>query len=463
MFSRYLILFASLLLFSRAHSQEKVDSVISIPRSQFFVDILRRQYPISCFQGIEAQSYLRFKSPVLRAMPVEYLATKQGLFLHFGRSGKLYKMEDRGDSLLYFVRIDRTINQNYNIGSHLFCSQDQIFELSGYGFWKSNGLLRQFNYTDQEWDIVPSNREVHLPLVANSRCNAWRDTAGAYLYVPYQVVINDGMSSSWNEAAVDRVSYRLDVKKRLWEEMGEVTDPALTLFNTANFVTYPSDRGLFLGFNKGIYFADFTTNSISFLNDPPLVQTLLRLQSGSHSYYYKGWVYSLNAASYQYDSIRLDPSRFVTTGDVIWTKARFVSVWYLLLGLPLLLVLLVLYRIRNRKKSKGALVGDTAVMQQLRPFTETEQSLLQLLLSRSSKGLTASITDINYVLGLKDKSPGMQKKVRSDVMSSINEKFAFVARMPTPLIQSIRSESDKRYFEYMIHPDCREKLGQLLP
>jgi hypothetical protein len=47
-------------------------------------------------------------------------------------------------------------------------------------------------------------------------------------------------------------------------------------------------------------------------------------------------------------------------------------------------------------------------------------------------------------------------------MSNINEKYAFVTRQNDLLVQSIRSVADKRYFEYMINPACREKLRQLL-
>ena len=104
-----------LLLPALSFGQEEIDSVITIRRSKFFTDIQGRRGGISCLQGVQTDFYIKYKSPFLRALPVEYLYTPEGLVLHFGRSGKLYRMEDRGDSLLYFVRMDRTINYNYNI------------------------------------------------------------------------------------------------------------------------------------------------------------------------------------------------------------------------------------------------------------------------------------------------------------------------------------------------------------
>lgn len=72
------------------------------------------------------------------------------------------------------------------------------------------------------------------------------------------------------------------------------------------------------------------------------------------------------------------------------------------------------------------------------------------------------ITDINYILGVKEKNTGLQKKVRSDVFNSINEKYRYITKQNDPLIQSIRSAMDKRYFEYFINPDQAKELEQLL-
>jgi len=457
---RFFLYIVFLLLPALSFGQEEIDSVITIRRSKFFTDIQGRRGGISCLQGVQTDFYIKYKSPFLRALPVEYLYTPEGLVLHFGRSGKLYRMEDRGDSLLYFVRMDRTVNYNYNIGSYLFYSQGNIFELGGYGFWKSNGLLRQFNYTDKEWDIAPTNKEVHLPLVASARYGVWSDTSGQFVYVPYQIMINDGLLAADNGIVINPISCRLNVKKREWEELGVLTDEALSLFKSANWSCFPSERGFFLGFTKGIYYMDFLSNRISFSSDPGQIHSLLRLLSNTHNYYHSGWVYSFNSATYKYDSIQLDTKRFVSTGNAIWRKPFPHDVLAVMALVGLVLGGLIYYRYRKGKKV--ATQSFSVPVGSVHPFTETEQSLLLLLLSRSEKGLTANITDINYVLGVKDKSPGMQKKVRSDVMNNLNEKYAFVTHQKEPLVQSIRSESDKRYFEYLINAACRETLKQLL-
>jgi hypothetical protein len=84
-------------------------------------------------------------------------------------------------------------------------------------------------------------------------------------------------------------------------------------------------------------------------------------------------------------------------------------------------------------------------------FTDTEIALLQLLIQKNKENQRANINEVNYVLGLKHKNTGLQKKVRSDTFNNINEKFKYLSKTDDPLIQSIRSEIDKRYFEYFIN------------
>ena len=96
------------------------------------------------------------------------------------------------------------------------------------------------------------------------------------------------------------------------------------------------------------------------------------------------------------------------------------------------------------------------------PFVATEISLLELLMAKQLQGLTVTIPEINYVLGLKDKNQGMQKKVRSDIINRINEKYSFFSQEKVSLVQNIRSETDKRFFEYHLNPEHLERLRALL-
>jgi hypothetical protein len=64
--------------------------------------------------------------------------------------------------------------------------------------------------------------------------------------------------------------------------------------------------------------------------------------------------------------------------------------------------------------------------------------------------MNVEINEINHVLGIKDKNVGLQKKVRSDMINAINEKYQFITQSEISLISSVRKDDDKRFYEYFI-------------
>ena len=64
--------------------------------------------------------------------------------------------------------------------------------------------------------------------------------------------------------------------------------------------------------------------------------------------------------------------------------------------------------------------------------------------------MNVEINEINHVLGIKDKNVGLQKKVRSDIINAINEKYQFITQSEISLISSVRKDDDKRFYEYFI-------------
>ena len=96
------------------------------------------------------------------------------------------------------------------------------------------------------------------------------------------------------------------------------------------------------------------------------------------------------------------------------------------------------------------------------PFNATEKEVILLCLLRSEAGGHVDLEQINHVLGIKNKSKGLQKKVRSEVFNSINNKFRSLINTPNGLIESVRNKDDKRYFDYFIEPVHFSAVRQLL-
>jgi len=382
-----------------------------------------------------------------------------GFFFHVYNTGRIYKLDNSSlkDSILLFKRIDHTVNIYYNIGSFVFAHNNQIFDFGGYGFWKNNGLLRKFNYRDKEWDIVELDKEIFPPNVISDGYVTWVDSAQNYLYVPYQEVRNDGLTMLKEDDDIDFNSHRLDFKTLKWEHLGQLDEQVYQTMKYAIHI-FQSEKGLLLVYINRVYWVDFLNNQVKVTFDPTLGQTLLRIQRYMLRYWNGEYVYWTNPVNGLYDSTRIDLSKFNYEGQAIWKKTFHTKELILLAALVIVLAIFFFIQIRQPKRQ---IVGDEELVEQEAPFTGTELALLSLLLSKHKIGKTATIPEINYVLGLKDKNHGMQKKVRSEIINKINEKYLLISKGKEVLIQNIRSESDKRFFEYLVNPELVEHLRKL--
>ncbi|NCW13607.1 MAG: hypothetical protein EBV82_10730, partial [Chitinophagia bacterium] len=80
-----------------------------------------------------------------------------------------------------------------------------------------------------------------------------------------------------------------------------------------------------------------------------------------------------------------------------------------------------------------------------------EKSLLRLIYERSLDDQMTQIPDINTALGTTNKNIEIQKRLRSDTISSINEKLSMRHKISSAVIQRKRTEFDARSFEYFIN------------
>lgn len=460
---KYFLLFIIVLLqATRSGAQFDSDSVIYIKSSNLFKSLASREGSIYPFNAGEIQFYGLNEQQKPFKYNGEFITIPGvGLYYHVYNTGRIYQFEQStiSDSFYTFKRIDRTVNFYYNIGSYLFTYQQQLYEYGGYGFWKNNGLLRRYNFKDREWDVVELNKEVFPAASVSGGSLVWIDPATKSLFTPFQEIRNDGLSLQQEEDRISLDCYRLSLATFKWEYLGALNDEVYQLMKFPSQI-FQSDKGLLLAYLNKLYWIDYVSNQLKILVDPSIGQTLLRVQPYMVKVWKQDYVYWMNPENLHYDSIRVDLSRFQDTGKVIWKKPIG---WYESLFVVLFLVSLVVFILIAIKKKRAAISAAVDEMaDEKHPFTATELSFLSLLLAKQAKGTTATIPEINYVLGLRDKNHGMQKKVRSEVINKINEKFSFFNKEKGVLVQNIRSESDKRFFEYLLNPDHVEELRKLI-
>jgi hypothetical protein len=93
---------------------------------------------------------------------------------------------------------------------------------------------------------------------------------------------------------------------------------------------------------------------------------------------------------------------------------------------------------------------------------QRERVLLKFIYEQSSEDRLTTIDEINKVIGASQRTNEIQKRLRSDIITSINEKLGIVTNNKKPVIDKQRSEFDKRSFEYYIRKEHMELVVRIV-
>jgi hypothetical protein len=458
----FLIIFLNILGFTQINAQHlELDTVYFVKKTPFLQKILS-------LEDLNANIHLSLDNPIIpnkgtnfAEFTQEIIKDEKNLYVNFQRTGFIYQLASQNDSLLLFRRLDRTINLNYNIGCYNFLHQAQLYSYGGYGFWKSNGHLRKFNVLDKQWDIIPLNYEI------SSNDYRWYSNKEAKLFVPFQDVKNAGLKSiPENQLESKWESYYLDLKQKVWFKLGMLDPSAKNLFsndrNPSGFISV--QNGLLHIINDEIYYFDFIENKIYKSIKPDYNQFFIRRIGMFNTFEYKGNMYFYYPSSGQFETVPFNLSNFELLKFPIWRRDTGSDKYVAFI----LLFITIIFFITRYFKQK---IQQRIVLSQLKhlkaksvsqAFVGSEISLIDMLLQASLANEKIEIHQINHVLGIKDKNIGLQKKVRSDVINGINDKYQIITNGSNPLIVSIRKEDDKRFLEYFILPSEVREIQKII-
>lgn len=430
---------------------KKVDFIKKLKETKGYVYPVRSRVP-DVFVKIPTGVYSE-KEQVL-------MKVGDDIYLRFDATGFLFKLTDLTDSLATFRRLDITININYCIGSFNFISGNDIYNYGGYGFWKSNGLIRKYDPRSREWSIIKTNEEIPQQIFKVN--NAWFDPKNNFLYTAYRVDINAALKEdNYMYGKVTPTTYRFDFKTSDWSAIGKTSEYALNILTGATLFLSTYKGLMVLGYEQ-LYMFDFENNQILKLNDNVFAQLYMRITDVNSVFHKDKTLYMGNRESGKVDSVRLDLDNFRPVGESIYNPIKDYTWAFFLGGIVLLIIVAFSIKLIIDKKVAKLKPSGQEIKNYKFEFSDIEKSLIHMLLEKSKSNQTATISEINYVLGVKDKNIGLQKKVRSEVFNAVNEKFKLISDWDEPLVQSIRSESDKRYFEYMIRKDMIKEAERVM-
>lgn len=392
----------------------------------------------------------------------EVIKDKKKLYVTIQQTGFLFEYMGLKDSLAIFRRMDETVNINYNIGCLTFMYKDQLYSYGGYGFWKSNGHIRKYNYTDKQWDIIPTNEEIF-----NIGYN-WFSKKTGKLYVPFQRKTNGGLigGSGFMSGLDSYQSYIFDMHTLKWEKIGALSEQLVDLVKKSvpGTAIYTFETGQVYILNDEVWFFNYEENKVYHSIKSDFNQFFVRRSGLFDSFFYKGNIYSYNTGPMNFTIIPFAMSNFEIMSYPIWGRDNSYDI-YIVGGIGFMIIIMGLIwffvRIIKRKfqQAQFKLLKTKSVNQ---AFVGTEVALITLLLNAADENKKVDIFQINHVLGIKDKNIGLQKKVRSDIINTINEKYQFITQGKDPLISSVRKDDDKRFFEYFITNNEIKTIKRLL-
>ena len=425
--------------------------------------------------------------------------TGLGLFILPQGTGRIYEyniMEDR------WQRVDSSYFTGYNFGSVQFGYGNDIYSFGGYGLWHTNGMLRIFNPGGGEWNTIKTNRYIPWKLKSLGRANFYMlDTATGRFIINGLGINGIQTLKDQTEVEIGTDIYALGLKDGDWKKLGSFRD---TVYEMIGFLPWGilNLHGEVADLNGNRYYR-LTGSALSRLQ--AITYKALQASDNLISFCYDSTLY-LARDGIRYDSLTISRADLTDLGIAVYephdpgiferlSSFRGYAVYFLAIALGFVVgIFFKKKQVVLAVESPGAPSPDQQTYQsivqiaspsqavadktEITPQTEKtiafrsskllelleekERSLLEFIYLYSAEERLTTIEEINKVIGACSRSAEIQKRMRSDLIGSINQKMGLLTRDKKPVIDKQRSEFDKRSFEYFIRNEHMELVERVL-
>jgi hypothetical protein len=425
----------------------------------------------------EANSYISLQEKPFDELPQDLVKNKRGLYVFLNGSGRLYKVI-KNEKGVDFNRLDTTRYLGYNGGCFTFSYRDTIYNLGGYGLWRINGQLRAYVERTKQWDIVKLNHEIPI-MFGKDNTLLWFDRREGKIYTGISIVRDEAVKDTGlNEAKFIYDVSVLDLSTKDWKKLGYLGSFLRNeIPNFTNITSSPWGQLIFSG-NKWML-VDFKRNRLLTLNASKQQQitSALAPHIASNSFYFRDSVlYAANSRSGRIDSFQLSKTDFIATNEVVFEvftetahpggPGNYIFMVLAVILAGTILWWAILQRRRKRLNMEQDNTNSKFIQKEygIHPivFEERELEVLKLIYVNSASAKSTTIEEINKTLGIAKRNNEIQKKQRSDVITSINRKYHYIFPDTEVILDKKRSDYDKRSFEYFIKFDLLSDVSNLL-
>jgi hypothetical protein len=224
------------------------------------------------------------------------------------------------------------------------------------------------------------------------------------------------------------------------------------------YIELPSLNGTLFTQNKNYYLLQYNKNLVYKLVNKKVIEAIkapddhlaqFTFEKDNKIYYCSYPDTTIKSIDISIKDFSLEPYSIYEPASSI--KKYLDSIIYITIISILLFFIFKLYKNRYKIiKNKVENLEEVSRNLEKDDFSNFEKELISVLIEKSNKGLHLSIDEMNFVLGLKNKPIQIQKTVRNETINRINYKFNTLFDVETSFIIRIKSENDKRSFNYSI-------------
>jgi hypothetical protein len=404
--------------------------------------------------------------------------TTKGVFLNPLGTGRIYQLVMGTDSLKW-QRIDSTLFFGYNFGSLFFSLDTTLYSFAGQGFFNHNGNLRYYNESSHEWDA--QNLSASIFWLAKHNLFETLDTTERQLYIEALALKQDHALKNRLAPEMNKTLWKLDIDSGEWRQIGTIIKDMATVGETS--------FGTLVNFNLIV---DLKKNKIYRLSKN-LSNQILNIVGNSTKPKFISFAYCIDSTLYLGDRYNFIDSVVISRNELIATDESFynpiasatvspISERHVFIGLIAgfsIIASFLFYKLRQKKEIQAPQIisnskpTEKSIDQHqsqvvfkssklLDLLNEREKLLLEFIYKHSLDERLTTIEEINKVIGAAQRNPEVQKRLRSDLIGSINDKLEIIAESKFNVIDKQRSEFDKRSFEYFIRPEHMSLVEKVL-
>jgi hypothetical protein len=242
-----------------------------------------------------------------------------------------------------FKRIDSTVFWGINFRSISFAFNNQLYNMGGYGFWRTNGQLRQFSPFTKDWMITPLDKEI----LADSKGDfpsLWHDEYHNKVIAFESLIKNEAIYN--NTIIIDSV-YALDLNTKTWATLGKISN---NIKDSRAYLTTLTNTefGLLLFHNKKMKMElwNVDSNEIFELSSELENKFPVSVMDNYLYWYSNSFIYTYNKVKNEIDSISFTAENLIRTNTNIFDRKGQIDFNYkfiVLIGLFIIILISIFY------------------------------------------------------------------------------------------------------------------------